>query len=167
MADVPTNSQSSRPRTHRIKTRLDPEPSTFAFGFVLDYQCRLRWAKYFFNEFQKSDPCTLTPEDAEDMMKSLLFVISTIIPDRVYAAHPELPRLRTRLLPIEDGEAVYDRWVFALRDNTTSRNLHFPLTPEHIETVRKELGLEEDQQPQWVPLPTYVQGLLFRRLDTD
>ena len=90
------------------------------------------------------------------MLKSLLYVISSAVPEYVYTTRPEVPRLRSCLLPIEDGEPVYNRWVFALRDNSTSRNLHFPLTPEHIDAVRKELGLPDDQQPEWVRLPMYV-----------
>ncbi len=152
-------SQSSslpRTRTHPIKTRPDPEP-TLAFGFVLDYQCRLRWAKYFLNECQKNKPSKFTPEQFKERRSCLMLAINTTLPDRVYRALPDLPRLRRRLLPIEDGGLVYNRWVFALRDNSTSRNLHSPLTQEDIAAVRKELGLEDDQQPRWVPIARCVQ----------
>ncbi|KAI1789945.1 hypothetical protein LXA43DRAFT_1095851 [Ganoderma leucocontextum] len=158
MADVATTSQSSRRRTRRVKVKIihscrpPPEP-TLAFGFVLDYQCRLRWAKYFLEADEGGDPPTYTPEEYEDMLKGLLAALDTAIPNRVYCALPDLPRVRWCLLPIEDGELAYNRWVFALRDNSSSRNLHSPLTPEHIEAVRKELGLEDDQQPKWVPIP--------------
>ncbi len=91
------------------------------------------------------------------MFDGLLLALNTAIPERVYGALPDLPRVRWRLLPIANDELVFDRWVFALRDNSTSRRLHSPLTLEHIEAVRKELGLEDDQQPQWVHIPVYVQ----------
>ena len=55
MVDVPNNIRVSRPQTQPIETHPDPEP-TFAFGFVLDYQCRLGWANYFLEEYQKSTP---------------------------------------------------------------------------------------------------------------
>ena len=32
------------------------------------------------------------------------------------------------------------------------------MTPEHIEAVRKELGLEEGEQPKWVRIAGYVGG---------
>ncbi|KAM5541209.1 hypothetical protein V8D89_005138 [Ganoderma adspersum] len=155
MADGLSSTRSSRPPTEGIKTHPDPEP-TFAFGFVLDYECRLGWANYFLEEYQKSNPGKFaSPSEREKMVRGLLVAMCSALPERVYSALPDLPRIRWRLLPIQDNELVFSRFVFALRDNSTTRNLHSPLTTEHIEAVRKELGLPDDQQPKWVPIPTF------------
>ena len=160
MADISTDSQSSRPRIQArpIKTHPDPEP-TLAFGFVLDNECRLRWARYFLDECEKDedDSSKFTPEQFKEQRSSLLRAVNTTLPAHIYSTLPKLPRLRRGLLPVENGELVYNRWVFALRDNSTSKNLHSPLTQEDIQAVRKELGLDDDQQPQWVRVPMYVQ----------
>ena len=157
MANGPRNgTRPSHLQMQPIKTHPDPEP-TFAFGFVLDHQCRLRWANYFLEEYQKSNPGKFTsPPEREKMIRGLLVAICSALPERVYSALPALPRIRSRLLPIQDNELVFSRFVFAMRDNSTARNLHSPLTAEHIDVVRKELGLPGDQQPQWVPSPMYV-----------
>ena len=94
-------------------------------------------------------------------MRGLLVAICSALPERVYNAIPDLPRIRSRLLPIQDGnELVFNCFVFALRDSCTTGNLRSPLTTEHVEAVRKELGLPDDQQVKWVPIPTYVQKVL-------
>ena len=160
MPDVATISQSSRPRTlgtHPIKTRPDPEP-TLAFGFALDNECRLRWARYFLDECEKDedDSSKFTPGQFKEQRSSLLRPVNTTLPAHIYSTFPNLPRYRRGLLPVENGELVYNRWVFALRDNSTSKNLHSPLTQEDIEVVRKELSPSDDQQPEWVRLSMYV-----------
>ena len=158
MAHGPRKVHPSRLQTQPIKTHPDPEP-TFAFGFVLDYQCRHRWANYFLEEYQQSNPGKFTsPPEREKMIRGLLVAICSVLPERVYSAIPDLPRIRSRLLPIQDNELVFSRFVFVLRDNSTAKNLHSLLAPEHIEAVRRELGLLDDQQPQWVPIPVYVYG---------
>ena len=158
MAHGPRKARPSRLQMQPIKTHPDPEP-TFVFGFVLDYQCRLHWANYFLEEYQKSNPGKFTsPPEREKMIRGLLVAICSALPDRVYSTIPDLPRIRSRLLPIQDNELVFSRFVFPLRDNSTTQNLHSALTPENIDAVRKELGLPDDQQPQWVPIPTCVRG---------
>ena len=157
MADIPTKSQP-RPRRKAdpTKIRSDPEP-TVAFGFVLDYQCRLRWARYVVAEHEKEKPGAYTPKRIEKMLECIVLAMNSTIPELVYAALPDLPRVRWRLLPVEDGEPVYyNLWVFVLRDDSTSWRLGSPVTPEHVEAVRKELGLGEDEQPRWVRIPRYV-----------
>ena len=163
MADIPTKSRSSRPRPRArvrpvIKTYPDPDP-TLAFGFVLHDECRLRWARYFLDECEKDedDSTKLTSEQFEEERISLMHAVNTTLPDHIYSILPNLPRLRSDLLPVENGELAYNRWVFALRDNSTSKNLHSPLTREHIDAVRNELGLADSQQPQWVRVPMCVQ----------
>ncbi|KAM5541194.1 hypothetical protein V8D89_005123 [Ganoderma adspersum] len=155
---IPSESQSCRPRTQRgirvVQSRRPPPDPTHAFGFVLDYQSRRRWAKYFLEAADREQPpsSTYTPQEYEDLIEGIMVAINTAIPSRVYRALPDLPRVRRDLLPVDDGAFAYTRFVFALRDNSTSENMHSPLTPEHIEAVRKELGLEDDQQPRWFPI---------------
>ena len=91
------------------------------------------------------------------MLDSIVWVMNYAIPEDVYDALPDVPRIRWRLLPVRDGKPVsYKLWVFVLRDNSTSWRLRSPTTPEHIEAVRKELGLEEGSKPQWVYVAGYV-----------
>ncbi|KAM5541195.1 hypothetical protein V8D89_005124 [Ganoderma adspersum] len=140
MIDISTTSQSqsstSRPRTRRIDTgtRPNPEP-TLAFGFVLDHQCRLQ---------------------RERRLGGLSVAIITAIPNRVYHALPDGPRVRKDLLPIEHPRLGFDDFAFVLRDNSTAERLHSPLTPEHTEAIRKALGLPDGRQPKWVRIPVYV-----------
>ena len=156
MADVPTNSGFCPRSTDSTKLRAEPRP-TVAFGFVLDYQCRLRWARRCIAEHQKEKPGAYTPEQFEDMLDSIVRAMNRAIPEHVYAALPDLPRIRWNLLPVRDGTPVsYNLWVFALRDNSTSWRKRSPTTPEHIEAVRKELGLEEGEEPKWVLIAGYV-----------
>ena len=157
MADIPTNSQP-RPRRRADPSKLsaDPRP-TVAFGFVLNHQCRLRWARYFVAEHAKEKPGAYTPEQIEDMLDSIVRAMNRAIPEHVYAALPDLPRIRWNLLPVRDGKPVsYNLWVFALRDNSTSWRKRSPMTPEDIEAVRKALRLEEGEQPKWVRIAGYV-----------
>ncbi|PIL34857.1 hypothetical protein GSI_02644 [Ganoderma sinense ZZ0214-1] len=166
MADVPTTSQPqprskpSRPRPAWVDLPPNPEP-TLAFGFVLDQQCRLRWAHYFLNELEKDKGRAFTTEEREQHLTSLEVVIMDAIPGRVYDALPDVPRVRPDLLLVAHKTLGFDDYVFALRDNSTHKRLHAPLTKEHIEAVRKELGLPEGQQPKWVRVPVYVRGLLI------
>ena len=152
------------PRAKRIKTRPDrrpldtrpnPEP-TVAFGFVLDNQYRIRWAKDFLEVYQKQKACTFTPEECEEKIPSLTFALITTIPSLVYRALPDVPRIRDNLLPVEHPELGFEDFVFALRDNSTTERFHSPLTPETIAAVRKELGLPDGQQPKWVRITVYV-----------
>ncbi|KAM5541208.1 hypothetical protein V8D89_005137 [Ganoderma adspersum] len=159
MADVPTTSQSqsstSRPRTRRaVDTRPNPEP-TLAFGFVLNYECRLRWANQFMQEYEESGDDTFTPEQCEAIKEGLLFAIITGIPERIYHVLPDVPRVRKELLPVVHPELGFDDFVFVLRDNSTIQRLHSPLTQENIEAIRKALGLPDDQQPKWVRIPIF------------
>ena len=53
------------------------------------------------------------------------------------------------LLAVEDGERVYYKiWFFVLKNNSRTWRMRSPVTPEHIEAIRKELGLGEDEQPK-------------------
>ena len=156
MTDVPTNSQPRPRRTDPTKIRAEPRP-TVAFGFVLDYQCRLRWARQCVAEHEKEKPGAYTPEQIEEMLDCIVQVMNRAIPEDVYAALPDVPRIRWSLLPVRDGKPVsYNLWVFALRDNSTSWRMRSPTTPEHVEAVRKELGLEEGSEPKWVRIAGYV-----------
>ncbi|PIL34839.1 hypothetical protein GSI_02626 [Ganoderma sinense ZZ0214-1] len=166
MADVPTASQSqsrsqpkpSRPRPAWVDLPPNPEP-TRAFGFVLDHQCRLRWAHYFLNELEK-DEGTFTPEERAEMLDALEVVIMDALPSHIYHALPDVPRVRPDLLPVAHKTlGDFDDYVFALRDNSTHKRLHAPLTKEHIEAIRKALGLPDGQQPKWVRMPVYVREL--------
>ncbi|KAM5541196.1 hypothetical protein V8D89_005125 [Ganoderma adspersum] len=137
MADIPTDSQPRPPWADPTKLRAEPRP-TVAFGFCVA-------------EHEKEKPGAYTPEQIEDMLDCIVQVMNRAIPEDVYAALPDLPRVRWSLLPVRDGKPVsYNLWVFALRDNSTSWRKRSPMTPEHIEAVRKELGLGEDEQPKWV-----------------
>lgn len=123
---------------------------------MLDYQWRRRRAKYYLDEADKEEPCTYTPQEYEDMIECMMIALNTAIPQHVYYALPNLLRVRWDLLPLKDNELAYNRWVFALRDNSTSDRLRSPLTREHIDAVRKELGLADDQQPKWFRIARYV-----------
>ncbi|PIL34870.1 hypothetical protein GSI_02657 [Ganoderma sinense ZZ0214-1] len=156
MADVPTTSgsQSSHPPVRREVPLPNPEP-TLAFGFVINDQCRLRWARNLMEEYLQSGEATYTREECEDMMDGLMVSVITAMPNRVYHTHPDVPRVRWDLLPIAHKKHGFHNFVFALRDNSTVRRLHAPLIQEHIETVRKAIGLPDDQQPKWVRMPIF------------
>ncbi|PIL34871.1 hypothetical protein GSI_02658 [Ganoderma sinense ZZ0214-1] len=150
-----------RATSHRVKakvvhSRRPPPDPTFAFGFALDYKYRRRWAEQVLEgaDRQLEKPTTYTPQEYEDLIEGIITALNTCLPKRVYCALPDLPRIRRDLLPVEDGDDSYSRYVFALRDNSTSERLRSPLTKEHIDAVRKELGLEDDQQPGWFPIVT-------------
>ena len=90
MADVPTNSGFCPRSTDPTKLRAEPRP-TVAFGFVLDYQCRLRWARRCIAEHQKEKPGAYTPEQFEDMLDCIVLTMNRAIPEDVYAASPTFP----------------------------------------------------------------------------
>ena len=155
--------QSSRTQTQRdirvVQPRRPPPDPTHAFGFVLDSQSRRRWAAYFLEAADKEQPppSPYTPQEHEDLLEGIMFAINAALPSRVYCALPDLPRVRRDMLPVDDGAFAYTRFVFALRDNSTEGRLHAPVTPEHVEKVRRELGLGDDQRPRWFPIALCVQ----------
>ena len=168
MADsaVPSNStsaQSSRPpRTRRVVEPCpNPEP-TLAFGFVLDHECRQRWANKFMQEYEDSGQDIFTPEQLEAIKEGLLFAVIAGVPERIYHVLPDIPRVRKKLLPVVHPELGFDDFVFVLRDNSTIQRLHAPLTQEDIEAIRKVLELPDDQEPKWVRMPMYVRYKYFR-----
>ena len=151
-----SQSSTSRPRTRRVVDLLpNPEP-TLAFGFVLDYQCRQRWGNKFMQEYEDSGQDIFTPEQLEAIKEGLLFAVIAGVPERIYHVLPDIPRVRKKLLPVVHPELGFDDFVFVLRDNSTTKRLHSPLTQENIESIRKALGLPDDQQPKWVRIPMYV-----------
>ncbi|KAM5541180.1 hypothetical protein V8D89_005109 [Ganoderma adspersum] len=141
----------------------EPIPDT-AFGFVLDEHYRRRWAQHFLDhEYYPSRPVEyrlsrLSLDDAdsvkwhEDTLLSAMIVMNSAVPRGVYAAVPglRLPLRRHRLLPVkEDGVLIPRAYVFVLHEGgPPSQNP----TPEHVELVRKALGLGEAQEPVWVPI---------------
>nr|VWO98207.1 Transcriptional regulator of filamentous growth FLO8 [Ganoderma boninense] len=162
MADVPAASQSqqsSRPRVRHIETLPDARP-TAAFGFVLDGKCRRRLARTLIEEYLEDGDGVFSREECEDMLKTMVTTIIGDLPDHVYLALPDLPRIRQDLLPVADKKHGFKDFVFALKDNSTSWRLHAPLTQAIIEAVRKVLGLPDDQQPKWVRVAVYVSVFL-------
>ncbi|PIL34838.1 hypothetical protein GSI_02625 [Ganoderma sinense ZZ0214-1] len=162
MSDVPAPAQSqpesssSRPRVRHVAIEPLPNPEpTLAFGFVIDDECRLRWARDFIEEYLQHGDGAYSREKCESMMRAFLVTAITAIPNRVYNALPDVPRVRWDLLPIAHKKHGFHNFVFALRDNSTHQRLHAPLIPEHIEAVRKALGLPEGEQPKWVRMPVF------------
>ena len=150
-----------------------PEPiPDAAFGFILDEQYRRRRAQHFLDhEYYPSNPVEhrlsrLSLDDDsseslkrhEDTLLSAMVVMNSTIPRDVYAAVPglRLPLRRRRLLPVkEDGFLIPRTYVFVLHEGGPPSQ--HP-TPEHVELVRKALGLGEDQEPVWVPIYRCVES---------
>ena len=72
-----------------------------AFGVVLDYQCRLRWARYVVNEHKKEKHGPYTLDRTEKMFDCIVLAMNSAIPKLVYAALPDLqvPCIRWCFLP--------------------------------------------------------------------
>ena len=145
-----------------------PEPiPDAAFGFVLDERYRRRWAQDFLDkeyypsrsvEYRLSD-LSLDEKQRESTLLSAMVVMNSTIPRDVYAAVPglRLPLRRRRLLPVkEDGFLIPRTYVFVLHEGGPPSQ--HP-TPEHVELVRKALGLGEEHEPVWVPI--------YRCVETD
>nr|VWO98185.1 Chitin synthase 4 (EC (Chitin synthase II) (Chitin-UDP acetyl-glucosaminyl transferase 4) [Ganoderma boninense] len=89
------------------------------------------------------------------MLETMVMTVISDIPDRIYHDLPDIPRIRHDLLPVADKKHGFKDFVFALRDDSTLWRLHAPLTQEIIDSVRKALGLPDDQQPKWVRMAVF------------
>ncbi|KAI0747637.1 hypothetical protein C8Q80DRAFT_1120340 [Daedaleopsis nitida] len=132
--------------------RPGPRP-TAAFGFILDNECRRRWAHYLLQLSEDADEVfKLPPDEFEDELEGSKLTVPTLLPIIIYFAIPELPRIRNRMLPVEKAGAISPPWIFILRDNGTRANMTAPLDPDLIEQVKVKLGVEE-QEPKWYRIP--------------
>ncbi len=157
MADTTTPSPSSeatyyplgRPYMYKpVSARPRPSPSV-AFGFLLDFHCRLRWAKWYNELSYGADYLTeKTAEEVQEALSDTEHVVRAMLPGLIYSEFPELYPLRNRLLPIVDGNNTVQYYIFVLRDNATWEGMKAPLTAEIIEGVRQRLGVG-DAEPNW------------------
>ncbi|RDX43603.1 hypothetical protein OH76DRAFT_1409988 [Lentinus brumalis] len=90
---------------------------------------------------------TLTPEEVDKILISSERATRSMLPGLIYSEFPNLPRLRSRLLPIA-GELEPKYYVFVLRDDATWQGMNAPLDLEIVEAVRRRLDVG-DQEPHW------------------
>ena len=128
-----------------------------AFGFVLDHEFRRLWAQDLLDEYHAYPAELQNPQESEESLISsaVLFMVSAI-PEDVYNAVPDLPRLQRYLLPVKERgvDLLRRNYVFVLQEDPKGT---LPPTPENIELVRKALGLGADQEPKWVPIDRCVE----------
>ncbi len=129
-----------------VETAPRLAPKT-AFGFVLGPKCRLRWARWYYEMAHPDELATLTPEEADKILISSERATRSMLPGLIYSEFPNLPRLRSRLLPIA-GELEPKYYVFVLRDDATWQGMNAPLDLEIVEAVRRRLDVG-DQEPHW------------------
>ena len=144
---IPPRSQS-RPSA-RSRTKLVPQgPNpTRAFGFLLDKACITRFAEQNYEKVYgtKVSYDGMSEEEAEDMMEPVFFATVDMLPLLVYRNIPHLPRLRRRIILMDDVQRTF---LFALKDDSSSEALKIQITPEDLEETRRTLTLG-DQQPNW------------------
>ncbi|KAI0770575.1 hypothetical protein C8Q74DRAFT_1369719 [Fomes fomentarius] len=134
-----------------VRARPRPSPSV-AFGFLLNFQCRLHWAKWYDElTYGPEHLSGKTPEEAHEALVDMEYAIRAILPSLIYSEFPDLYPLRNRLLPIVDGNPIVQYYIFVLRDDATWQGLKAPLTAEVIEGVRQRLGVG-DVEPNWYPI---------------
>ncbi|KAI0730495.1 hypothetical protein C8Q76DRAFT_714939, partial [Earliella scabrosa] len=149
----------------RIVAGRDP---TAVYGFILDLPCRLRWAKYYYQELYDDDLSSLPLEEAAEELTIMEKVSREIIPRMIYHEFRSLPRVQDTLLPIdpEPGSTKF-QYVFALRDNSSKASETVALRKADVLGVRRRLGLG-DQMPKWYEMYRCVQSpTIIHHSDTN
>ena len=148
-----------------VRAPQRPAPKT-AFGFILDTECRLRWARWYCELTYGDKLSRLSPQEVDDELEEIELVSSWILPGLIYAEFPTLPRLRNRLLPVVDGLVVPEHYIFVLRDDATWLGMNAPLDASLIEAVGRRLGVP-GQQPNWYKIDAYVRITLVTHLSSS
>ncbi|CDO71406.1 hypothetical protein BN946_scf184908.g164 [Trametes cinnabarina] len=170
MSDVATqiSSEPSSPeplgqpyKYKRIRAHPRPAPKT-AYSFLLDFECRRRWARWYRELAYKDRLATMSPQEAEELLDDLEFTTSAKLPGLIYSEFPALVPLRNCLLPVKDGNVVPQHYVFALRDDATWQGMMAPLDAEVVEAVGRRLGVP-GQEPNWyrIDLRNVLPGLIY------
>ncbi|TFK81720.1 hypothetical protein K466DRAFT_328313 [Polyporus arcularius HHB13444] len=113
-----------------------PSP-TLAYGIVIDEDCIYRHSKVVHKEMNRPDLSHMSPEDANKALRRIRGFTIVTMPDDIYFAFPNLPRLKRNLLLMRDVE-----WLFVFKDNSTHAASHVYLDPEDVRGVKRMLGLQ-------------------------
>ncbi|RDX43510.1 hypothetical protein OH76DRAFT_1410031 [Lentinus brumalis] len=126
------------PRPVREYIPQGPSP-TLAYGIVIDEDCIYRRSKVVYKERKREDLSQMSPEDARKALRSIRGLTIVTMPDDIYFAFPNLPRLKRNLLIRSDADGT---WLFVFKDNSTHAASHVPLDPEDVRGVKRMLGLQ-------------------------
>ncbi|KAI0715754.1 hypothetical protein C8T65DRAFT_738389 [Cerioporus squamosus] len=129
-----------------VKEYIPQEPSpTLAYGIIIDEDCIYRRSMVLYKELRGEDPSQMSPDAARNAVSSIRGLAIMTIPDDIYFAFPNLPRLKRNLLIKSDIDGT---WLFIFKDNSSHVALHVPLDPEDVRGAKKMLGLHR-QVAKW------------------
>ena len=131
-----------------VGVRAYPRPcADTVYGFILDEQSRLRWARWYYEMAYPGKLLTMTPEETDRVLTFAERTMRSMLHGLIYHEFPDLPRLRNRLLPVKTRPS-HKIYVFTLADDATPQGFLVHLDTELIKKVGRRLGLG-DQEPRW------------------
>ena len=135
-ATVPAPLPSEYPPPRKISQGSYP---TRALGILLDEDCLIRWGTIFYEQVYPGELSTMSAERAREAVLAIRSATLSEIPQVVYDAFPNMPRLRRNTILMDD---VAGTWLLVFKDNSSHACLHAYLDPEDVKGAKKLLGLE-------------------------
>ena len=141
-ATVPAHLPSQYPPPRKISQGSYP---TRALGILLDEDCLIRWGTRFYEQVYPGELSTMSAEKAREAVLAIRSATLSEIPQVVYDAFPNIPRLRRNTILMNDAAGT---WLLVFKDNSSHACLHAPLDPEDVKGAKKLLGLQR-QAAKW------------------